>query len=374
MGLRIGELLLHEGLITPTQLDTALKAQKIFGGRLGTNLVEHGFVDEEALARLLAAQLGIPTCSPEQLASIPRGVISLVPSDLARRHGVVPFHHDEERDRVAIAMADPNNLQRVDEIQFALGRSVSFHVAPEVLLGWALERYYGVERQRRFIRMAGVPAAEMQVDPRRDAAPGARRTGTGAASVASNPDGTAPRRSFADATLARILEAPGKRELIDAVTDSFATRAEQVLFLAARGGELLAWEARGLPLPTERLRTISFSAAQSPSLEHLLAAPTARRLAPADDPALRDVLEGRLFLDCSSTLLMLPLVVNRQPFGLFVFARDDEEATDALRPVLVELLKRVACKLQVFYLEEYLAAPLPDGRAAPEPALAATPG
>ncbi len=58
--LKLGALLVSKGLINETQLGEALKNQVIFGGRLGTNLVELGYLDEEALAYFLSENLGVP--------------------------------------------------------------------------------------------------------------------------------------------------------------------------------------------------------------------------------------------------------------------------------------------------------------------------
>ena len=55
--MQLGKLLLDRKVIEPAQLKEALEAQVIFGGRLGTNLLELGYVDEETLVRALA-QMG----------------------------------------------------------------------------------------------------------------------------------------------------------------------------------------------------------------------------------------------------------------------------------------------------------------------------
>ncbi len=64
MKLKIGDHLVQNGLITEQQLDEALEAQTVFGGRLGTNLVELGFVTTAALAESLARQLGLTALVP----------------------------------------------------------------------------------------------------------------------------------------------------------------------------------------------------------------------------------------------------------------------------------------------------------------------
>src|SRR6266851_1674780 len=63
--LRIGEMLLEAGILTRQQLEEALNAQLIYGGKLGTNLVEHGFVTEEFLTSFLSKQCNMP--APEVL-------------------------------------------------------------------------------------------------------------------------------------------------------------------------------------------------------------------------------------------------------------------------------------------------------------------
>ena len=58
MARKIGELLVSEGLLTRKQLEEALKCQVIFGGRLGTNLVEMGIIEESRIT-LLASQANL---------------------------------------------------------------------------------------------------------------------------------------------------------------------------------------------------------------------------------------------------------------------------------------------------------------------------
>ena len=50
----IGTVLIREKMITEQQLEEALQAQVVYGGKLGTILVEKNFVDEERLTKTLA--------------------------------------------------------------------------------------------------------------------------------------------------------------------------------------------------------------------------------------------------------------------------------------------------------------------------------
>lgn len=89
--MKLGELLVAKGLLSREQLLAALQAQSQFGGRLGTNLVEMGFVNEHQLARVLSEQLEIPCVSAEMVANIPAEVIGRIAPAVAKDYGVVPF-------------------------------------------------------------------------------------------------------------------------------------------------------------------------------------------------------------------------------------------------------------------------------------------
>ena len=60
MAVRLGELLLREKRITPTQLQEALNHQKANGGKLGMTLVKLGMVKDEEITALLSRQYGVP--------------------------------------------------------------------------------------------------------------------------------------------------------------------------------------------------------------------------------------------------------------------------------------------------------------------------
>src|SRR5210317_2011894 len=90
MAIKLGELLIQKDLLTQAQLEEALQAQVIFGGTLGTILIEMGLITEDALAAILAQQLSIPCAKPGQLEDIPEDVINIIPVELAERHKVVP--------------------------------------------------------------------------------------------------------------------------------------------------------------------------------------------------------------------------------------------------------------------------------------------
>lgn len=140
MALKLGELLLKEKMITPGQLEEALKNQIIYGIRLGSSLVEMGYVDEDVLAQLLSRKLGVPCVGRKELAAVPKELVRDFPRNLVKSHHVVPLKL--EGNRLSLAMTDPTDFKAIDEIGFVTGHVVLPFIAPDVQISWALARYY----------------------------------------------------------------------------------------------------------------------------------------------------------------------------------------------------------------------------------------
>lgn len=149
MAMRLGEILINEKQLTQGQLEEALQAQVIFGGKLGTIFIEMNMVGEKALGEALRQQLGFPCAQPEDLEDVPRHIIDIISLELAEKHKVVPVALSGRK--LTLAMPDPRDLQAIDEISFRTGYIVLPILALEVRLYFALEKYYGIKRPMRYI-------------------------------------------------------------------------------------------------------------------------------------------------------------------------------------------------------------------------------
>ncbi|RNC68150.1 MAG: general secretion pathway protein GspE [Desulfuromonadales bacterium] len=149
MAVKLGEMLVKAGMITPAQLDEALKSQVIFGGRLGTNLIEMACIDEDGLAQVLSEKLRVPRVDPDELMNISPDLIALVPRDMVEQYKVIPLRLEGRR--LFLVMADPSDLSAMDEIAFRTGLVILPMVAPELRLILAMEKYYDIRREMRFI-------------------------------------------------------------------------------------------------------------------------------------------------------------------------------------------------------------------------------
>lgn len=142
---RLGDVLIELKACTPQELQAGLQAQAVFGGRIGTNLIELGIIDERQLAAALSKVYGIP-CLTGELEPDPEA-ISAVPAQIIERLGFVPLHVDDRRLRVVVA--DPRNLPKLDDVAFATGKIVEPVLAPEARVWALMHRFYGIDHHLR---------------------------------------------------------------------------------------------------------------------------------------------------------------------------------------------------------------------------------
>lgn len=140
MSRRLGELLVHENLITPDQLKKALEESKNAGGRLGESLSKLGILDETELADFLSKHYKVPSINLEEFEIDPE-IIKLVSAEICKKHTIIPVNRAGPT--LIIATSDPSNIYVADDIKFLTGYNVEMVVAPESQIKKAIEKYYG---------------------------------------------------------------------------------------------------------------------------------------------------------------------------------------------------------------------------------------
>lgn len=97
-------------------------------------------VEEDKLLEAFSKYYRIPKTSLHQM-DIPKGIIDLIPRDMAIKHRVVPI--DRAGNNIIVAMGDPRNLDAMNAIRFTVGFFPKPVLASENRLTEALEKYYG---------------------------------------------------------------------------------------------------------------------------------------------------------------------------------------------------------------------------------------
>jgi type IV pilus assembly protein PilB len=157
MPTQIGELLVKENFITNDQLEIALKQQRQTGGRLGSILINLGFVEDDDITALLSRKYGVPSINLS-FFQIDPAVVKLIPVEVAQKYMVVPL--SRVGSTLTVASADPTNVFAMDDIKFMTGFNVEPVVASETSITEALEKYYGtphsIELKRVYEQIAQV--------------------------------------------------------------------------------------------------------------------------------------------------------------------------------------------------------------------------
>ncbi len=129
--IRIGDMLVDAGVITPEDLQRGLELQKKSGRKLGETLVEEGIVSDETLATLLAEQLGMEMVDIQSI-SIPEEVLNLVPQHMLRSKKMIPYAVDPGNMNVLlVAMADPMDFSAMDDISIITNYQVEPAIATQ---------------------------------------------------------------------------------------------------------------------------------------------------------------------------------------------------------------------------------------------------
>lgn len=145
----IGEKLVDRGLISPDQLQIALKTQKqsAAGGSaamLGSILIKLGFITESALGEVLAESTGVMKFDPKTTVLDPV-LIKQLPKEVSLRHKVVPVLLEGET--MYLAMVDIYNVLAIDQVQRHFPKNYKivpvFCTEPEILE--IIDQYYDYE-------------------------------------------------------------------------------------------------------------------------------------------------------------------------------------------------------------------------------------
>ena len=139
---QVGEILVEQGRITPLQLDEALQRQRLSGDLLGRILVSLGHADENDIILALGMQQGMEPIDISGM-NIQQDVINLVTSDVARFYSIVPVRVEDGT--LIVAMADPLNIQTLDDLRQITGMDVQGAISNPEDVSASWKKNYSLE-------------------------------------------------------------------------------------------------------------------------------------------------------------------------------------------------------------------------------------
>ena len=329
--MKLGTLLLRNAAIGLSQLEAALRNQVLYGGRLGTNLVELGFIDLELLSTYLAELTGFPVATPTLLDDADKALLDKLGADDAHRLRAVPLGYlGEGTASVAVALVDPTDGQALVELAQRLGAKITPYVVPELRALYYLERHFGTPRRARFIRSArpGTDPGELVGDDRRKTQP--------AGGIAMPPKLTLePRRrrpSQAPITQAiptalsygaaceRVDTASNREQIADTFTDYARGRCDVLVVFLVRDGNALGWRGYVAPpnQPTKSIEEISLPLGGASALQD---AHDAGQTYVGQPPSPAKSIEGQLWTALGTDpkpveVLVVPIMVKQRAVNL----------------------------------------------------------
>src|SRR5207248_2647848 len=221
----LGSLLINRGLLTVEQVKQAFEEQRLTGRRLGEVAVGHGWVTGADLAKALADQFGVEYVDLSEVEP-DRDAATLLQKELAFRYQALPIRF-LANDLLLVAVADPTDVGRADDLRLALGHNVRLAVSEPNDLERAIKALYRTQ-------------IEVDEETGPDAEDAALEVAAERAEI-SEAAGETPAVKLVHTTLAQAIEdgasdihfEPQERELIvrariDGVTRAVATIPKQM--------------------------------------------------------------------------------------------------------------------------------------------------
>jgi MSHA biogenesis protein MshE len=137
--IRLGDMLIQQGLLTQQQLMDALAEQKATGRKLGRIIVDTGVVTEDSISKALARQLQAEFIDLK-VFSPSADLVKLLPEAQARRFRAIVLREDSGK--LVVGFADPTDLMVFDEVARILKRDIDLAVVTESQLLSAIDRLY----------------------------------------------------------------------------------------------------------------------------------------------------------------------------------------------------------------------------------------
>jgi type II secretory ATPase GspE/PulE/Tfp pilus assembly ATPase PilB-like protein len=144
--LRLGELMVQQGLISHDQLRIALIEQEQNNIPLGRQLVRLGFVSETMVRDLVAHTIGQESVDLTTVIA-DADALGMVPEDFSRRYHLLPVAYEEATKTMIVAMADMFNVVALDQLRAMLGGQIQLKpvLAAEAQLEEHIDQFYGYE-------------------------------------------------------------------------------------------------------------------------------------------------------------------------------------------------------------------------------------
>ncbi|MBC8373350.1 MAG: hypothetical protein H8E53_07140, partial [Planctomycetes bacterium] len=157
--IRIGEVLVEEGIVTEDTLTEVLAEQKRTGKRLGEMLVDQGLVTVEEILCALGKRLGVRHCILRKGLADP-SLLGIIGEEEARHLRAIPMF--KVHDTMTVAMAEPQSLPSVDRLRQLTGCTIRAILATEANILEHIDRFTSAETDMDAL-IAAISSGDVEV-------------------------------------------------------------------------------------------------------------------------------------------------------------------------------------------------------------------
>lgn len=154
----LGEILLRRGALSEERLQKALGIAEEKGLRLQEVLVAIEAIDETALVKALADELGLPVIAKIEVDKIPTELIEKIPINFSRQHKLLPI--SQNNGAIQVAVSEVLDLSALDDLRALLGVRCEPIAAPATVIKDAINQIYERKDENELAESEGTEQGE----------------------------------------------------------------------------------------------------------------------------------------------------------------------------------------------------------------------
>ena len=309
MAKKFSSLLVRDNVVSIEKMEEALQRQVIFGGRLGTNLLEMGIIAEEELNHYLAQAHNLRPATHSLLTDVDPDALETLDIDTIEHLGVLPVQLKPNGDANVLVL-DALSGDQIEQLRIRTGFQFIQHVTPEFRFRQALQRFYERPFSGRVARLLERFPLKMKLGSRSHitastimkARPTPKRRGTSRREVVLGQGWTAQEVSA-------YLRDCYVRDVILAVVLGYAAgfAARRMLLVVLRH-RLQGYAAAGQNVPGDELRKVRLRIRPGGAIERVCRGDTYYQ-GPPEDGELVTLFEA-MNIPAPSNCVLLPVPVG----------------------------------------------------------------
>jgi len=146
-GKRLGEVLASIGIISKEELKAVLSVQRLTNQPLGEILIDLEYADEDVILTLIGKHCGAPFIRLSEVDGIDYTLLKRIPDELLTEEFVFPFR--EEDDSLAVAMANPDDIEMKQKLEEMFGMSIKPYITSKSEIQGTIKNFQAKRSKRK---------------------------------------------------------------------------------------------------------------------------------------------------------------------------------------------------------------------------------